>query len=156
MTKILTDKTLYDTDFNLWLEQTVQQIKNHQFDAVDWSHLLEEIESLSKSDKREIKRRLTLILSHLLCLAFWLPELERKQCARGWRLTVREQRQQVKELLNKSPSLRSYLNLIFAECYQDAREEVLYKSPFSWDLQVLIPQECPFTIAETLNSDDLI
>jgi hypothetical protein len=144
---------LYERDFNLWIEQTIQRLKNCQFDAIDWENLLEEIESLSRSDKREVNRRLILILSHLLCLSFWLPEQERRECLRGWQLTIREQRKQVRELLQKSPSLHPYLASIFDECYQDAREDVLYKSSLYWDLLVLIPEKCPFTLENTLNFD---
>ncbi|MGH2415203.1 MAG: DUF29 domain-containing protein [Microcystaceae cyanobacterium] len=152
-TSLTNSSTLYEQDFNLWTEQTVQQLKNRQLEHLDWEHLIEEIESLGGSDKREIERRVTIILSHLLCLAFWIPEREIEECSRGCKLTVREQRKQIQKLLKKSPSLNPYLNSVFHECYQDAREEILYKSSLYWDSIALLPEDCPFTIDEILNLD---
>ncbi len=155
MTTQLLTTTLYEHDFNLWVEAITEQLKNRQLDNLDWQHLLEEVEGLAGSDKRELERRVTILLSHLLCLAFWLSESERKECSRGWKLAIREQRQQIKKLLKKSSSLKPYLEEIFQECYNDAREEVLYKSSLNWDLQLILPEMCPFTLEESLNLDYL-
>ena len=59
-------ETLYETDFLLWTEETVAKLKARDFDHVDLENLIEEIESLGKSDKKEIKSRLTTLLAHLL------------------------------------------------------------------------------------------
>ncbi|MBD2152707.1 DUF29 domain-containing protein [Pseudanabaena sp. FACHB-1277] len=59
-------ETLYETDFLLWTEETVAKLKARDFDHVDLENLIEEIESLRKSDKKEIKSRLTTLLTHLL------------------------------------------------------------------------------------------
>jgi hypothetical protein len=53
-----TIQTLYDRDFALWVEKTANQLKAREFDRVDWENLIEEIESLAKKDKRELKNRL--------------------------------------------------------------------------------------------------
>lgn len=45
-------KILYEQDFNLWREITIQQIRERQFNQVDWEHLLEELEDIGKSEKR--------------------------------------------------------------------------------------------------------
>jgi Domain of unknown function DUF29 len=46
--------SLYDTDYQLWLDQTVSQLKAQDFSQIDLENLIEEIESLGKSDKRAI------------------------------------------------------------------------------------------------------
>ena len=45
-------KNLYDTDYNLWLEETVKQLQAKDFNAIDWENLIEEIASLGRSEKR--------------------------------------------------------------------------------------------------------
>ena len=55
--------TLYKTDFNLWIEQTVKQLKNGQIQDLDIENLIEEVQSMGSNDKREIKSRL---IVHLL------------------------------------------------------------------------------------------
>jgi hypothetical protein len=56
----------YDQDFNLWIEQTVLLLKAGRFDQLDIEHLVDELESMSRRDKREIISRLSAILLHLL------------------------------------------------------------------------------------------
>ena len=58
--------TLYDIDFNLWIEQTANQLKNGNLKNLDIANLVEEIESTGRSDKREIYSRLKVLLIHLL------------------------------------------------------------------------------------------
>ena len=55
--------TLYEIDFNLWIEQTVNQLKNGQIQDLDIENLIEEVQSMGSNDKREIKSRL---IVHLL------------------------------------------------------------------------------------------
>jgi hypothetical protein len=45
--------SLYDTDYQLWLEQTRDQLKVRDFGNLDLENLIEEIESLGRSDKRQ-------------------------------------------------------------------------------------------------------
>ncbi len=51
-------KNLYDQDFALWIEKTVKQLKSGDLSQVDLENLIEEVESLGRRDKRELKNRL--------------------------------------------------------------------------------------------------
>jgi hypothetical protein len=42
-------KTLYEQDFNLWIEETVNLLKNRQLDQIDYENLIEEVEDLGKN-----------------------------------------------------------------------------------------------------------
>ncbi|MFM6452221.1 MAG: DUF29 family protein, partial [Planktothrix sp.] len=35
-------KTLYDSDFALWIEDTVNQLKSRNLENLDWDNLIEE------------------------------------------------------------------------------------------------------------------
>ena len=59
---------LYDQDLQLWIEQTIQQLQNHQFEALDIEHLIEELVDLGKAEKNALKSNLTILLAHLLKL----------------------------------------------------------------------------------------
>lgn len=61
-------KALYAEDFGLWIEQTIQQLQNHKFEALDIEHLVEELVDLGKSEKNALKSNLTILLAHLLKL----------------------------------------------------------------------------------------
>ena len=143
-----TDRILYEQDFNLWVEETIKLLSNGQFKKLDLEHLIEEIEGLTKSDKRELESRLTVLLEHLLKLTYWLQEKEQNQ--REWILTVKEQRRKIKKSLKYSPSLKPWLLSVLAECYEDAVQDVIDKSGLK---QEIFPQVCSFSIARLLDNN---
>ena len=112
--------SLYDTDYNLWLEETVKNLQDKDFNAIDWKNLIEEIASLGRSEKRRIESLLTRLFEHLLKLAYWKSELEYN---RGhWQGEIINFRQQIHRELKASPSLKRHLIEVFEECYQDGRD----------------------------------
>lgn len=147
-TNTTTVSTLYDTDFSLWIQHTVEALKQQDWDRVDWDNLIEEVESMGRSEKRELKSRLLVILEHLLKLMFW--ESEKPQNTRGWRNTVIEQRNQVDLILEDSPSLKPWLAESFVESYAKARQQTLQKYGLPGDL---FPTQPPFSLEDVLNAD---
>ncbi|MGI0479662.1 DUF29 domain-containing protein [Geminocystis sp. CENA526] len=117
---------LYDTDYNLWILETVKKLENRDLDSLDWENLIEEVLGLSRSDKRKLESLLMRLIEHLLKLGYWETEKERN---RGhWEGEIRNFRKQIKKELKVSPSLKRYLHEIFEESYQDSREIVCDKS----------------------------
>lgn len=62
---------------------------------------------------------------------------------RGWEKTIRQQRSQLKELLNQSPSLKRYFDQRFDDAFKDALIEVRdeyspkgYQFPDTWQLSL--------------------
>jgi hypothetical protein len=55
-TTSLTHQQLYETDYMLWLEKTLEQIKHKQIDQIDWDNLAEEIEGLGIALHHKIDR----------------------------------------------------------------------------------------------------
>ncbi|MGF1567411.1 MAG: DUF29 domain-containing protein [Nodosilinea sp.] len=141
---------LYDQDFHLWLQQTVQALKNRDLDHLDWENLIEEIDSMARSEKKELKSRLIVIIEHLLKLMFW--DSEKAQNARGWRSTLIEQRSQLELVLDDSPSLKPWLDEVFLDCYGKARLQTLRKYELP---QICFPEMAPFSLADALNPDFL-
>lgn len=70
-----TAKNLYDTDYNLWVMETVDQLKNKNFDAIDLENLIEEVSDLSRREKKKLKSLLRNLLEHLLKLKYWEFEI---------------------------------------------------------------------------------
>lgn len=147
-TTTATVSTLYDTDFYLWIQHTVEALKQQDWDRVDWDNLIEEVESMGRSEKRELKSRLLVILEHLLKLMFW--ESEKPQNARGWRNMVIEQRNQVDLILEDSPSLKPWLTESFVESYAKARQQTLQKYGLPVDR---FPTQPPFSLEDVLNAN---
>jgi len=113
-------KNLYDTDYHLWVMETVKQLQNEEFDALDLQNLIEEVSDLSRRDRKKLKSLLRNLLEHLLKLKYW--DSEKKNNQGHWQGEISNFRKQIRDELEDSPSLKSYLQEIFNDCYQDARE----------------------------------
>lgn len=66
MTQIVTKKSLYESDFLLWTLEIATKLKARDFEHLDIENLIEEIEDLGRSPRKELESRLTTLLSHLL------------------------------------------------------------------------------------------
>ena len=110
---------LYDHDYYLWLQNTIKQLRLGNFSGLDLENLIEELESMGRSERRALESLLTRLLEHLLKLAYWQSEREYNQ--REWKGEIRTFRIQLKKLLKESPSLKPYIANIFDECYHNAR-----------------------------------
>jgi hypothetical protein len=139
--------SLYHRDYYHWLETTIRQLKNQAFDQVDWSNLVEELEDMGRSQKRAVYSNLKIVLLHLLKYKYQ-PEKR----SNSWRSSIREHRQRLRRDFQESPSLKGYLQEIFAETYQDAR--ALAADETGLDLTIF-PQDSPFSPEEALNLDYL-
>jgi hypothetical protein len=95
---------LYDRDFVLWTAEQAAALRRAKDSnlQLDWENLAEEIESLGKSDRRELASQITRILRHLLKLAV-SPATQPRG---GWQESVADARTEVELVLDDSPSLR--------------------------------------------------
>ena len=130
-------QTLYDQDYYLWIRTTINQLRAGQFSVVDLENLLEELETMGRSEKRAIESLLIKLLVHLLKLQYWDTERERNQG--HWQGEIRTFRREIKDELKDSPSLKPYILEIFDECYQDARLEASDRSQLPLDIFPVIP-----------------
>lgn len=104
---------LYDRDFFLWTKEQATALRHAKSSnlPLDWDNLAEEIESLGKSDRRELRSQIRRILWHLLKLEA-SPALEPRA---GWRSTIRNARAEIEDVLRDSPSLRREIDGLIAE-----------------------------------------
>jgi hypothetical protein len=114
--------TLYDKDYNEWIQETLKQIKAKNFEKVDWNNLIEEIESLGKSERRALLSLFTQLLEHLLKMSYWDAEKERNY--RHWASEVVNFRAQIESRLEDSPSLRRELPIFYERAHSTAIKSV--------------------------------
>ncbi|NET01619.1 MAG: DUF29 domain-containing protein [Sphaerospermopsis sp. SIO1G1] len=134
---------LYEVDDHEWLLTNIELLKQRRFDHLDLENLIEELESLAKRDKHQVKNLLEQIIRHLLLLNFWQAEYERNQ--NHWRAEIRSFRTQLKDRL--TTNLSNYLISILSKIYGDALGYVQEKTAFT----VNFPQECPYTLEQLLD-----
>ncbi|WP_434686876.1 DUF29 domain-containing protein [Pseudanabaena minima] len=139
MTQAITRKSLntslYETDFLLWTEETVAKLKARDFDHVDLENLIEEIESLGRSEKKEVRNRLKTLLEHLIKRIY----VDMPQEFNGWERTIREQRAEIRVELNDMPSLKSFWDELFDVAWglallkvKGEYEQKGYQIPVQW------------------------
>ncbi len=132
MTQTVVKKSLYESDYLLWTEEIVSNLKSRDFDNVDFENLIEEIEDLGRSKKDELKSRLNTLLEHLLKRIY----INMPQEFNGWKRTIREQRNCLEWLLEDNPSLKTWnISFDIAWCYalKDVREDYpQYQFPDTW------------------------
>ena len=135
----------YNADFYAWAQQQAELLKAGRLSELDLENLIEEVEDMSKSEKRALENRLIVLLVHLLK---WRYQPQRQ--GNSWRLPIKEQRTRLFKLLKSSPSLKSQLDFIVADAYdvaifKAAKETQLDENSF--------PESCPWTIAQILDAD---
>jgi hypothetical protein len=140
-------KNLYEADFVRWVETTVQQLQNRDYDRVDWTNLIEEIEDMSRRERKALKSNLIVILLHLLK---WQYQSELR--SGSWNGSICEHRRRVNDDLQDSPSLVSYVSEIVQPCYDNARKQAEAETglPIS-----SFPLDCCYTIEQILNPEFL-
>lgn len=97
--------TQYEQDFYTWTQQQAAYLKEGRYDLLDLPHLVEEMESMGKSQVREFAYRLGLIIGHLLKLMAQTARSEANE--RSWRTTIRVQREDLADHLEENPGLRN-------------------------------------------------
>ncbi len=137
--------TLYDRDFHAWANEQAALLRAGKFDLADIENIAEEIESMGRSEKRELVNRLAILLTHLLKWRFQ-PGFR----GNSWRLTIEEQRDRLREHLRDNPSLTAHLDPSITDAYRRARLGGERETGLP---RAIFPETCPFTVDDILNED---
>src|SRR6266852_2264944 len=107
--------SLYESDFYTWTQEQARLLRERRFDDLDLDNLVDEVASVGSSEKREIRNRLKVLLTHLLK---W--KLQPGRRGNGWSNTISAQRQNISDILESSPSLRPYFEHAMRAAYLGA------------------------------------
>lgn len=136
-------QTLYEYDFNLWLQEHILLLKESRFSEIDAPHLIEELEDMAKTDKRELVSRLIILVAHLLKWQYQ-PEMQ----SNSWSSSIIEQRAQILFLLEDVPSLRSKISEAVLRAYPKAVDVAVKETGLSG-----FPKQCPYNEKQLLDED---
>jgi hypothetical protein len=137
----------YSRDFALWLRAQTALLRERKFDLLDVDNLADEVDDMGKNLHRELKSRLRVVLIHLLKCRY-----QPDQRSSHWLATLGEQRNQITDLIEQSPSLErhvaGYANARYPQAVARAAQETgLPPSSF--------PASNPFSQAQLLDPDYL-
>ena len=133
---------LYDRDFFAWSNQQAALLRAGKLSAADIAHIAEEIETLGRSEKRELESRLTVLLLHLLKCRF---QPDRR--GRSWELSIDNARHAIVRHLADNPSLRARVSEALADAYYTARREAAIETDNPLDT---FPPDCPWSFDQAM------
>ncbi|MEQ8467216.1 DUF29 domain-containing protein [Coleofasciculus sp. E1-EBD-02] len=134
--------SLYDVDYDQWLARTINLLKENRFNELDKDHLIEELEDLSRREKKTVERFLEQIIRHLLLWQYWTVEHDYN--ANHWQAEIMSFRTQINEDLTQN--LRNHLQENQVKIYEKALNYVNQKTGYEVDF----PENCPYTLDQLL------
>lgn len=144
MTAIIDIKTLYESNYLQWLEETIKCLRARQLEEVDYENLIEELENLAKNEKRRVRSLLEQIIRHLLLYQYWY--LEKPRNTNHWAAEIISFRNQLNEDL--SANLRKHLEENLSITYSNALDYVKTKTKLT-----NLPELCPYTLEQILDKN---
>ena len=139
--------TLYEQDFPLWAERQAALLRAARFDELDLENLIEEVEDLSRRERRSVESYVETILEHLLKLALSPSNRPR----RGWLVTVDRQRARLAREL--TATLRNHLHAQLPALYAGLRRPVVRQLAKDGVLPDALSPQCPYTLDQILDPD---
>ena len=126
----------YDSDFYGWTQAQAVYLRNQDWNRLDISNLVEEIEALGKQQQQELRNRLSILIGHLLK---WQYQPQKR--SRSWQSTIQIQRIDITDLLDDNPSLKPYITEAIAKAYRKAIMLAGNETQLSTDT---FPAQCPY------------
>ncbi|NCJ06175.1 DUF29 family protein [Synechococcales cyanobacterium C] len=135
---------LYEADFYAWTQKQATLLRSQQWSHIDLPNLIEELESLGRQQRQELRNRLSVLIGHLLK---W--EYQPQHRSRSWLATIRVQRRDTLRLLKDNPSLQPYLDDAQQEAYENAKDLAMGETDLP---EQTFPVECSYHLSEILDS----
>jgi predicted NACHT family NTPase len=138
-------KMLYERDFYGWVQQQVHALKAKDWAALDLGNLVEEVESLARSEYRSLRSEAQRLLMQALK---WRYQPNHR--GDSWRHSLEQARDEIEEVLRENPSLQSRLVEAFTAGYRLARCQASRETQLPLSV---FPERCPWQIDEVLTED---
>lgn len=145
------DGNLYESDFYAWTLvqaeklRVAAKVQAPELDGVDFEHIIEEVEDLGISERRQVTSNLSVALEHMIKIAT-LPHTD---FVRGWRNEVVAAIRNARRSF--SPSMLQRMNV--ADVWREAREDALQKLVDDGVSSSDVSMDPPLTFEQMLNGD---
>lgn len=135
----------YEKDFFKWTRNQAHFLKKEEFSRLDIKHLIEEIESLGRSEKRMLESYLEVLLMHLLKVKY-----QPTKHTRSWDLSIKNSRKKANKVLKENSSLKPKLKEIINSAYESAILEAADETGLD---EKKFPKNCPWSEKELLSEE---
>jgi hypothetical protein len=136
----------YEADLYEWTKTQADALRRRAANEIDWENVAEEIESMGRSDRREIESRLEILLIHLLKWRY-----QPDQQSKSWTASIDEARSRIARIVRDSPSLKAYPGEALADAYRFA----LLDRDINYLDSRAVPKVCPWAIEEVMDENFL-
>ncbi len=137
--------SLYHRDPYAWANEQARLLRARKLSDADIEHIAEEIESMGRSETRELINRLIVLLHHLL-----KGQFQPERHGSSWEATITVQRHALERHLDDNPSLQGVLPLAIGQAYRDAVIEAAGETGM---LRQTFPAVCPWTFDQIMDED---
>jgi hypothetical protein len=135
----------YEEDLYTWSLEQASLLRAGKFDQIDVENIIEEIEDISKSERRVLQSFLETLLMHLLKWQYQ-PAYQ----GRSWKFTIIEQRKRIESHLQENPGLKSKLPELIEKAYGYAVTGAVRETGLAVNV---FPQQCPWSYEQFTNPD---
>jgi len=136
---------LHEADFYGWTQHQADTLRARNISDLDYDNLIEEIESMGRSEKRELESRLEVLLMHLLKWHYQ-PSFR----GTSWQVTIKEQRSRIADHLKDNPSLKGVLADIYERAYRYAVMETVKGTGIG---ESVFPPQCPWVYEQAIDAN---
>jgi hypothetical protein len=138
--------TRYQDDPALWAKEQAAALRAGRWQDLDLENLVEEIEGLSRSDRRELMSRMVALLAHLIK---WAHQPFNRSSS--WEQSIKLQREEIAELLAEVPSLeRTFTKDWQQKAWAKARRVAAIETGLD---EKTFPRACPWSADRVLKED---
>jgi hypothetical protein len=134
-----------ERDFYARANEQAALLRAGRLSKADIGHIAEEIESMGKTEKRELVSRLTVLLLHLL-----QGQFQPGRRGNSGRLSIANNRDRLSSHLDDNPSLRANLPAAVTEGYRYARRDAARQTKLD---EAAFPALCPWTFEQIMDPD---
>ncbi|MDJ0731104.1 MAG: DUF29 family protein [Crocosphaera sp.] len=146
------DNNLYQTDYELWLEQQREAVENRDSDALDWENLAGPLKDLTSFPRHLLNNYLMMLLLYLMKTA--VQRNTYLDFSSEWMINIASHRIFIKRLMKQYPkTLNSYLQTAITPIYEEVLELLLLEKDWKRNQTYDYPNFCPFTIEQILDKN---
>lgn len=135
----------YEQDFYGWTKEQAALLRAGRLTDLDITNLIEEIETMGRSEKRALESRLSVLLCHMLK---WHYQPTRR--GNSWNYTITEQSLKFKKVITENLGLKPEIQKIIKDAYEYAFLKASYETGIRLDL---FPTECPWSYEQLCDKE---
>jgi hypothetical protein len=136
---------LYEEDYYLWIQTQIELLKERNWELVDIDNLVEELESMGRSEIRSLSSYLGVLFAHLYKWDYF-PNNR----TRSWLNSIYYSREEILYLLKEQPSLKSKLNDVINKGWLEAKKIIAKDTDIDYRT---LPESCPYSYDDAMKRE---